>query len=1225
MRGTRAGSLRFWRFKAETSDWPEFLVIIPAHLSLLFLPVSSPLLAVISEAVSLARLLSILDKLQQDSPEATTSDSAGQDGLPGKRFDEFDVDQRIHLRSRAAQSRRISARRFTRYVISSLRSRLFLPRPMAANFTPPPPNSVSIHFNDSPEESLLPIPLAQTRTVEKLGGVTFLSVVDDELICETTYPEEIFLLNCKEEHEAASTVLGIMYDPSVSRLKFEDTNWWRYMPSLKPLGFTCLSTESNPILSPPPEPPSPTAEVAGSRATDTALALPEDVLVRYVTQPTSRRNLMGLGREIGFCDEDLSLFVEKCRIHITAPHLVDEMVMEDTHALSQEESQMRGMLQPHVTSVVLEDTRNNCLQLLSQGNAALALPMCFDYWDGRVITTLTAEDRRLILDTHQQWTLEDFDVVAFTYAPVPLFMNRIFSNRTLPMYMVDNWTEAQQVAHVTAIREQANKERAARLGQVEDVVPSAGDTADSAGVPDPTSSAISGAEAGAATALSMEKSHPTHGEEVPGLPGLRGKSSSTITFPLPGNQGEPVVPMEKLDAEDAGNPPILGPEGYHKALAGLDSADEHAFVRSTPAPMDEKASSGPTSGEVAPGFSAALSAALSVQVTRSESKGEGELQASDTADGENPERLHREPPKWVEEKLASGTQTSSSTPTAFIGRALAPSNLGSAPGQSRVDEHSSSIKRTNSFDDIYATHRHARSRTSGTDLVEEEVWEMLQNQVFLGMIASSVRPKREIPGFVEDLMAAGVRFVYFSPRNMRRTKSLAEKIGIETDWNCAISLRPLASSAPDEHRMISDYGDWDVKARLPHGIKAIREHLVRVDNVPLLVSLFTDSTPAMIDEMFTIFQEYHESVVCVGCAFRASNAPLFQRADLSISIGGLPGHPRLSFLPRSSSSGLSLCDATFNEDIISLFCSFSIRGGRAGQQRKMTISFLIDLIREGRRSLCNVYQIACLGYVVCFTTALLMVLGRMIPIPLPPTLDGLAILWILWVVIPLLGLPLLDSPADSGVLTRCPRKNVIRSVERERIFRYLILRCLPTVLGCLYVYLRTLASFLHEGADSSALPCSGPSRVHHAGWWGLLECAEMGPEWEKDLSAWEAQSRDLMLAELVLCLAFQSAGLMYRTQPPHLETPFRNGAWVIAVLVLLSLQAVHLVFRALYRGTFVDLRGVQWDVWAVVALAPWVVLGIGEAVKKQDQRILDRFHRFLRLEFDTRLGTHSPR
>ena len=300
------------------------------------------------------------------------------------------------------------------------------------------------------------------------------------------------------------------------------------------------------------------------------------------------------------------------------------------------------------------------------------------------------------------------------------------------------------------------------------------------------------------------------------------------------------------------------------------------------------------------------------------------------------------------------------------------------------------------------------------------------------MVASSVLPRREIPGFVEDIMAAGVRFIYFSPRNMRRTKALAEKMGIETDWNCAISLRPLKAEQRDEHRMITSYGDWDVKARLPHGIEAIREHLQKVDNVPLLVSLFTDSTPDTINEMFAVFHDYHESVLCVGCAFRATNAPLFRRADLSVSIEGLPGMTKISSLPNRHPGRLSSCDAMLNEDVISLFCAFSLRHGSKGYEKKVTLAMLIDLIREGRRALCNLYQIIAMSVVILFTSALLLLLGICIPAPQMVPLDGWAIVWIVWVVVPFLTLPFLDSPSDANILTRCPRKNVIKVSANHR-------------------------------------------------------------------------------------------------------------------------------------------------------------------------------------------------
>lgn len=126
----------------------------------------------------------------------------------------------------------------------------------------------------------------------------------------------------------------------------------------------------------------------------------------------------------------------------------------------------------------------------------------------------------------------------------------------------------------------------------------------------------------------------------------------------------------------------------------------------------------------------------------------------------------------------------------------------------------------------------------------------MKNQIFLGMLGSLVSPRKDIEAVIRQCSSSGVRFVYFSPRNMRRTKELASQMGIDVAWNCAISLRPLDDGKDDPHRMVSNYADWDVNARLPHGVENVKTHLKEVDNVPLLVSLFTDvnelTTKAMV-------------------------------------------------------------------------------------------------------------------------------------------------------------------------------------------------------------------------------------------------------------------------------------------------------------------------------------------------------------------------------------------
>lgn len=92
-----------------------------------------------------------------------------------------------------------------------------------------------------------------------------------------------------------------------------------------------------------------------------------------------------------------------------------------------------------------------------------------------------------------------------------------------------------------------------------------------------------------------------------------------------------------------------------------------------------------------------------------------------------------------------------------------------------------------------------------------------------------MRPRKEIEPLIDSCAKGGVRFVYFSPRNMRRTKELASQMGIDVAWNCAISLRPLEDGTDDSFRMIG-YEDWDVNARLPHGVDDVKRHLEEVSN-----------------------------------------------------------------------------------------------------------------------------------------------------------------------------------------------------------------------------------------------------------------------------------------------------------------------------------------------------------------------------------------------------------
>jgi hypothetical protein len=188
---------------------------------------------------------------------------------------------------------------------------------------------------------------------------------------------------------------------------------------------------------------------------------------------------------------------------------------------------------------------------------------------------------------------------------------------------------------------------------------------------------------------------------------------------------------------------------------------------------------------------------------------------------------------------------------------------------------------------------------------ETHLHRMQKGQIFLGLVGARVTPKASSRKLVSHLEKAGVRFVYTSHQSYKRTKNIAGKLGLETDWNCAISLsepqkrgqerdnrRPVPDGskpeAPppffesnqvdeDEHfgegvmsevavrkkllRKASDV--WDERAKLPHGIKEIRDHLRDIDDVPLQVRLFTESSTASVQDMIRIFQERGDVRVCL--------------------------------------------------------------------------------------------------------------------------------------------------------------------------------------------------------------------------------------------------------------------------------------------------------------------------------------------------------------------------
>lgn len=293
--------------------------------------------------------------------------------------------------------------RFFRYVLKVLHCRLF--GGWSLDVQPIQEDSTK------EERPLLPIPLTRTNIVGQLGAITMVCFVDDDVISENySVTEEIFLLNENQEHSmddtsnkfgssASSsmrplsheqsnkhdphskvTVLDLHANPEATGSRFENPNWWKFLPCLKPLGFNALLTykftadHSNRVLT--PSNLLALQENQSSKASNTQLedkheikssADVEKSLVQHIRKTLPLEFLRELAEEIGFVEDDLKTFTRALEVNVLAPGLENAHLLEDNHQWGQEESRRRGSLLPQLRGAIYRDMKGKykCLVFFS--------------------------------------------------------------------------------------------------------------------------------------------------------------------------------------------------------------------------------------------------------------------------------------------------------------------------------------------------------------------------------------------------------------------------------------------------------------------------------------------------------------------------------------------------------------------------------------------------------------------------------------------------------------------------------------------------------------------------------------------------------------------------------------------------------------------------------------------------------------------------------------------
>ncbi|XP_014644744.1 PREDICTED: uncharacterized protein KIAA0195 homolog isoform X5 [Ceratotherium simum simum] len=550
----------------------------------------------------------------------------------------------------------------------------------------------------------------------------------------------------------------------------------------------------------------------------------------------------------------------------------------------------------------------------------------------------------------------------------------------------------------------------------------------------------------------------------------------------------------------------------------------------------------------------------------------------------------------------------------------------------------------------------------GEVLEKEDCMQALSGQIFMGMVSSQYQARLDIVRLIDGLVNACIRFVYFSLEDELKSKVFAEKMGLETGWNCHISLTPNgdmpgseippsspshAGSLHDDLNQVSrddaeglllmeEEGHSDLisfqptdsdlpsfledcnRAKLPRGIHQVRPHLQNIDNVPLLVPLFTDCTPETMCEMIKIMQEYGEVTCCLGSSANLRNSCLFLQSDISIALDPLYpsrcswetfGYATSTSMAQASDGLSPLC---LSGQLNSLPCSLTFR-------QEETIS-IIRLIEQARHATYGIRK--CFLFLLQCQLTLVVIQFLACLVQLPPLLSTTDILWLSCFSYPLLSISLLGKPPHSSIMSMATGKN-LQSIPKKTQHYFLLcflLKFSLTISSCLICFGFTLQSFCDSSRARNLTNCSSimlPSRANTA------------PSWFDDFANGLLPAQKLAAALTVLHTVFISITHVHRTKPLWRKSPLTNLWWAVTVPVVLLGQVVQTAVDLqlwTHRDSHVHfgLEDVPLLTWLLGCLSLVLVVVTNEIVKLHEIRVRVRYQKRQKLQFETKLGMNSP-
>jgi hypothetical protein len=463
-----------------------------------------------------------------------------------------------------------------------------------------------------------------------------------------------------------------------------------------------------------------------------------------------------------------------------------------------------------------------------------------------------------------------------------------------------------------------------------------------------------------------------------------------------------------------------------------------------------------------------------------------------------------------------------------------------------------------------------------------------REHIFLGMVAITNHPKSEANHFIEDVFDAGIRFVIFSEGDLLETKAFGDDLGLYTAWNSCISLS-------DKPAVIEEFLNQDGKKVLPNGIEEIKNRLVYGnDNVPLLVSMFSDSTKSSILEMVKIYQQNGEVPIVIGGSHHSQNAFIYQAADISIGVKTLNcGYCKSCFGYRINYKHTPLIQEQVAESLISLPCTFILN-------IEHPLYVILQIIKESRKLMKNIQNglMFSANMFVCWSllSCILLIFG------LPPAVSLLQCLFICVFLVPLLSLSFLSTPCEQNLMKKYPIKVDIylEVFQKSNFFWYFSLKVLMFVMIVIQTHIWGLSFLFKDFSFFNINPSDNRIVV--------------------------VQISNFLCAVLLICI--YSSSYVNSFQSWLQVKSLNNMPWIAVILVSLLLAVLICVLYLIVYGFFQEFNDFlirAWYVYLVTFIEFFVLFWALEAVNYASRRLARGMQKTLEVYFQTKLGVYSPR